>query len=152
MTCVVVEDEPKNNYILVRIHAQKDALKLLRSKIASREKGDCEATTIYEPPELADDLLKKMNPDGAQQWLNYAKQCEAWTAYAEAKDAYEKAAADETFLSRKSAQDGATRCDAILRDMEAVKDIRFLKSQLYVHQWNTLREGIAGFADKHPTA
>jgi hypothetical protein len=92
-----------------------------------------------------------MNPQDARTWYAFGVYCESVYAYREGKDAYEQAAMDETFLNRKSAQEGVKRCEQAIQDKDALDEIRDARNQLSANAWKAVRERIEGFSAKHPS-
>jgi len=147
----IVKEE--GGYTYVRNRSQPtEPLKLATNRIVSRTRGECDAQEIYPPEELAERRRAQQNPQDARGWLLFAQYAEAVSAWLPAKEGYEIAAADETFLNREIAKSGAARVEAILRDKEALDTVTQLKVALTSNQWKRVRDGIEGFATKHPSA
>ena len=147
---VVVKEE--GGVVFLRNRSQKEPLQVRKERVVEREKGECDPQEVYAPEELAETKKGELQPQDARTWLNLAQYCEAVGAWAAAKEAYENAAVDETFLNRKIAQEGAARVEAILRDKEALDTLNALKMAMSAEQWKRVRDGIEGFATKHPSA
>jgi hypothetical protein len=149
----VIEGE-EGGFLKLRNASSKEPLRIDKRWIISKEKGECDPQVVYRPDELASMWLQDPGkaPADARGWLRYAQYCEGVGAWTQAKEAYEQAAADESFLNRKVAQEGALRIEALIKDEEAIRTINDLKNALGAELWKRVREGIDGFATKHPGA
>ena len=139
-------------FLLLKNRSAKDPLRIAKDRIVSRETGECDPQEIWSPDELAEERKAKDNPQDARGWMSFAGYCEQVGAYPQALQGYETAAADDTYLNRKMAQDGAVRVAAIIKDKEAVTTLNDLKVALGSELWVRVRAGIDGFATKHPDA
>ena len=148
----VVDDKSDPGFLLVRTSASPTPWRVARSTVVEVEESDCAPEDIYPPAELAAKKKEEINPADARAFMRLAVYCERVGAYDEAKESYENAAADETFLQRALAQAGATRCEAVLKDKAAMETLRDLKTLIYSSQWRRVREEIEGFGAKHPEA
>lgn len=122
---VIVKEE--GGTVFLRNRSQKDALQIKKDRIVEREKGECDPQEVYPPDELAEAKRADLAPADARTWFQFAQYCEAVGAWAAAKEGYENAAMDETFLNRRLAQEGAARVESILRDKEAIDTVNALK-------------------------
>jgi len=139
-------------FLLLKNRSAKEPLRIAKDRIVAREVGECDPQEIWSPDELADEQKAKLNPQDARGWMSYAQYCEQVGAYPQALQGYETAAADDTYLNRKMAQDGAVRVAAIIKDKEAVTTLNDLKVALGSELWVRVRTGIEGFSTKHPDA
>ena len=147
----VVEGE-EGAFLLVRTGATRDALRIEKSRIVSREDAECAPDDVYTPEELYARMKKEIDPQDARGWFRLARKAEQVGAYPGAKEAYETAAADEAFLQRALAQAGAARCAAILKDTEALETLRSMRNGISNTDFRRVRELIDGFDTKHPEA
>jgi hypothetical protein len=147
----VVEGE-EGGYLLVRVRGSKEPLRIEKSKLVSREADECEPTEIWPPETLAARKKAEAPPEDARSWYRFALYCERVQAFQEAKEAYETAAADETFLNRAAAQAGAERMTRLLADREALATLAALRTNLAFNQFKSVRDGIEAFPTKHPSA
>jgi hypothetical protein len=138
--------------LLVRTASSPKPLEIPKSRIVSQEEDDCDPTEIYPPPVLAERKKAEIDPQDARGWFRLARYCEGVQAWAEAKEAFETAASDETFLNREAAREGAKRMAAVLADKEALDSLANLRNLLGFNQFKTVREGIESFPTKHPEA
>ena len=148
----VVDDKSDPGFLLVRTSASPTPWRVARSTVVEVEESDCAPEDVYPPAELASKKKDEINPADARAFMRLAVYCERVGAYDEAKEAYENAAADETFLQRSLAQAGAARCEAVLRDKAAIDTLRDLKTLIFSAQWRRAREEMDGFGAKHPQA
>lgn len=148
LKCVIEKEDAGAVY--VRTLADR-SLRVDKARIVSRAKGECEPQEIYRPAELAEMFREEMAPSDARTWFLFAQRCERVGAYAAARDGYEAAASDDTYLRRKQAQDGAARMESILRDQDAVNEILQLRQAVASSQWKRVRDAIEAFPSKHPT-
>jgi hypothetical protein len=123
-----------------------------KSRVVSREKGTCDATELFTPEELHARKMSEVNPTDARGWFRVAKFDEKIGAYAEAKTAYENAAADAEFLYAEQARAKVTQLTALLKDKEAFDALRDLKVKLSSKQFARVREGLERFPEAHPEA
>ena len=123
-----------------------------KASIVSREDMTCDATDVYTPDELAAKEKADKNPQNSREWFAYAQYCEAVGAYAQAKEAYEIAATDPEFLNREVAATKVTQLTALLKDQDALKTIRDLKTKLASYLFVQVRAGLDKFGEKHPDA
>lgn len=142
----------EGGFLLVKTRASKDPMRVEKTRVVSREPADCAPEDVDEPSELFAKMKADLDPQDARTWLRLAIYGEQVGAFAEAKEAYEMAAADETFLQRAAALAGATRTAAVIKDKEAYKTLADLRNQLAFLQFPKVREGIDGFLTKHPDA
>lgn len=137
--------------LVLRNLTSKD-LRIPKNRIVSRSVEECDPQEIYPSEELARKRMEEDPPQDARGWYLYGQYCESVGAWAQAKEAYENAAADDAFLNRKLAQDGAARVASIIKDAEAVRTLIDLRTALGAQLWKRVRDGIEGFAAKHPEA
>jgi hypothetical protein len=142
--------ESEGDTLKIRIGGR--IVEIERSRVVSREKGDCDATEIFTAKELYDRHHAVVNPADARGWFRLAKYAERVGAYAEAKEAYENAATDPEFLYQEQARQKATQLSALLKDREAFETVRDLKVKLSSKQFAKVREGIEKFPERHPDA
>jgi hypothetical protein len=145
-------EREEGNFLFLRIRGSKEPLRIEKSKVVSRETDECDPTEIYPPEELADKMKAEIAPEDARAWFRLAGYCERVQAFEAAKEAFETAAADETFLNRAAAQAGAERMTRLLADKEALATLAALRTNLSFNQFKSVREGIDGFPTKHPSA
>jgi hypothetical protein len=145
-----VEQETADALILRNL-TSKD-LRIPKARVVSRSTEECDPQEIYPSEELAQKRLQEDPPQDARGWYIFAQYCESVGAWTQAKEAYESAAADDAFLNRKLAQDGANRVASIIKDAEAVRTLIDLRTALGAQLWKRVRDGIEGFPAKHPEA
>jgi hypothetical protein len=107
---------------------------------------------VYEPEQLFTTRKEEINPQEARDWFKLAVYGEQIGWYAGAKEAYETAAADETYLQRNLAQGGAARMTSLLNDKEALDALADLRNLLGFGMFAKVREGMDTFLTKHPAA
>lgn len=139
-------------FLLLKNISSKDPLRIPLDKIVSRENIEMDAQEVWPPSEIIAKKREELNPVEARDWFKLAQHAEAVGAYAEAKEAYETAAADEAYLQRSQAQLGVTRMTAVLNDSEAIRTLNDLRNAVSSQLWKRVREGIEGFGAKHPDA
>jgi hypothetical protein len=147
-----VDEKSDPAFLLVRTSAQKEPLRVSRATVVEVEDSDCAPEDIYSPSDLAVRKREEINPTDARGFMRLGVYCERVGAYEEAKEAYENAAADDTFLQRSLAQAGAARCEAVIKDKAAIESIRDVKTLIGSSQWRRARESLDGFGQKHPDA
>jgi hypothetical protein len=145
----VVREE--KDFLILRNRTSRE-LKILKANIVNREQIECDPQQVYPPEELAAKRMEADPPQDARGWFLFAQYCESVGAYPQAKEAFETAASDEAFLNRKLAQDGAARVTSIINDAEALKTLLDLRTAMGAQFWKRVRDGIEGFATKHPEA
>ncbi len=139
-------------FLLLKNISAKEPLHIPLDKIVSRDPIEMDAQEVWPPAEIFAKMRDEKNPQEAKDWYQLAVYGEKVGAYAEAKEAYETAAADEAYLQRALAQQGVTRMTAVLNDSEAIRTLNDLRNALSSQLWKRVREGIEGFATKHPDA
>ncbi len=147
----VIESEDAT-YVYLRYGGQREPLRIEKSRITSREKDVCDKTDIWRPEELAAEKKDDLKPADAKTFMLWAQYCERVGAYVEAKEGYDNAATDETYLNRAAAQAGSARMASLIADKEARDDLRNLKNLLSFLQFKSVRDGIEAFPTKHPNA
>jgi hypothetical protein len=147
---VVERDE--GGFLFLRMRGSKEALRIDKTKVVSREADECDPTEIWPPEELAARMKTEIAPEDARAWYRLAIYCEKVQAFDAAKEAYEAAAADETFLNRAGAQSGAERMTRLLADKEALATLAGLRTNLSYNQFKSVRDGVEAFPTKHPSA
>ncbi len=123
---------------------------ITKDRIVSREKTEIDASDVYSPHQLYEMKVAEVNPQDARGHYRVAQYAERAGAYEDAKAEYEQAAADESFLNRDMATKKVEQLTALLKDQQALEDLRLLRETLSSGQFAKVRSGIEKFLETHP--
>jgi hypothetical protein len=141
-------DKPKT----VVLKTQTGVVEIAEDRVVGKEETDIDASDVYTPEELYDQILAEGPPQDSRGWKILAQRAEQVGAYAKAKEAWEQVAADPSTLNPQEAQKNIERLTALLKDEDALKTLRDLKNILDSGQFPKVREGIEKFPERHPEA
>jgi hypothetical protein len=146
----VVKGE-EGGFLLVKT-TQKEPLRIEKTRIVSREQSECAPEDVEEPVVLYEQKKAEIDPQDARGWYRLAVYAEKVGWFEGAKEAYETAASDETYLQRAAAQAGAARVSALIRDKAALATLADLRNKLAFTQFAGVRAGLEAFPTQHPEA
>lgn len=152
----VIEREDATTIYLRR---NGEVLPVPAAQVVERSEENLDPREIWTPQQLVDQLAAELAQQDPPQGLDSTDGRTAFRVaeYAEwagalqlALDAFRRAASDPEFLNRASAEQRATRVEALLKDQAALATLRDLKIKLNSNLFKNVRAGIDGFEAKHP--
>lgn len=130
-----------------------------RQRVVAIEEEPLDARQIWSAEQLVERLKEKMKQDGTDFAALTSRDRWRIASYAEwagdleaAKEHYEAAAADESYLKRDVAKQRLERVVALLQDKAALATLKAARLKLQMHRFDDVRGIINTFAEKHPDA
>jgi hypothetical protein len=145
-------EKVEGGFLFVRNASMKEPQKIAVADVVSREPIEMEPQEIRTIAEVFEARKAEKNPDEAKEWFLLAGFGERIGAYEQAKEAYEAAAADETYLQRDAARAGAARMGVLIADKSSFDELRELRIALGANLWKRVREATDTFGSRHPEA
>lgn len=145
-------EKVEGGFLFVRNASMKEPQKVPLADIVSRDPIEMEPQEIRTVAEVFEMRKAEMNPDEAKEWYRLGSFGERIGAYEQAKEAYEAAAADETYLQRELARTGAQRMGVLIADKSSFDELRELRVALSSNLWRKVREATDTFTARHPEA
>jgi hypothetical protein len=128
-----------------------------KERIAERSDETLDVREVWNPAQLMErydkDLrAKEIDPTGPEgkPSMDRGEYAEYAGALKDALDSYQRAAADQDFADRATAEQRAQRVEALLRDQAALTTLRDLKTKLASDLFKAVAKGLQDFEGKHP--
>jgi hypothetical protein len=144
---------------IVYLRRNGEVLPVPAAQIVERSEENLDPREIWGPQQLMEQLAAELAQQDPPQTLDSTDGRTAWRvgehaewagALPQALEAFRRAAADPEFLNRASAEQRATRVEALLKDQAALATVRDLKVKLSSNLYKAVRAGLDGFEAKHP--
>lgn len=152
----VIEREDATTIYLRR---NGEVLPVPLAQVVDRSEENLDPREVWTSQQLVDQLAAELAQQDPPQGLDstdgrtafrVAEFAEWAGALQLALDSFRRASADPEFLNRASAEQRATRVEALLKDQAALATLRDLKVKLNSNLFKNVRAGIEGFEAKHP--
>jgi hypothetical protein len=150
----------KEDDVFYHIQLGGRVVKIRKDQVLEKVEEDMDPRDIWSPEQLVERFTEELgkeegvdleSPDGHVHWriAEYARQA---GDFATAKTHYVGGANDETYQNATVAKQRLADVEALLRDEAALRSLRDIRMALSLKSFERVREGIEGFAEKHPDA
>lgn len=150
----VIESEDAKEIHLMR---NGEVMPVPKERVVERTPETLDVREVWNPVQLMEMYDKKLREreldPGALDGKNAfdrGEYAEFMGALTQARESYQRAAADPDYADRATAEQRSVRVEALLRDQAALSTLRDLKTKLGSDLFKAVGKGLAEFATKHP--